>query len=226
MGFQDCDLILTFGDNELHSLSAILSFLNEVDGTSLLITNIHWSRRVLPVFRIPHHILKTLEPTKERANNERKLLKTRHRFQVLPVQDSFVLLQRLNTTRLAGRSRQKRRNGEEAEARASLKESQIYPYNMSTDEMAWYEWTKDRSSFIMNNQIESEIQPNNRDAGPKFDLLRYRNPPSNSNFDFRPKMKNTNTSIPQHLEFLPPKILPGATVLSSYPRSGNTLLRR
>jgi hypothetical protein len=76
------------------------------------------------------------------------------------------------------------------------------------------------------NPFESEIpvQPNsNRDAGPKFDLLRYRNPPSNSAFDFRPKMMNT--SIPQHLEFLPPKILPGATVLSSYPRSGNTLLR-
>ena len=217
MGFQDCDLILTFGDNELHSLSAILSFLNEVDGTSLLITNIHWSRRVLPVFRIPHHILKTLEPeptAEERTDNVRKLLKTRHRFQVLPVQDSLVLLQRLNTIRLAGRLRvcQKRRNGKEAEAIASLKEHQIYPYNKSTDEMAWYEWTNLRLDFIM-NQIESEIQPNSyRDAGPKFDLLRYRNPPSNTTFEYRLPMRNT--SIPCHLE-LAPKILPGATVLSS-----------
>lgn len=72
-------------------LSVILSFLSESDGVALLITNQRLSRLVLPMYRIP----KPAEIQIGSSSNQH-----RYQFRVVPVQDSSILLDRLNTKRL------------------------------------------------------------------------------------------------------------------------------
>jgi hypothetical protein len=82
---------------------------------------------------------------------------------------------------------------------------------MSTEEIAWHEWMDNRTNYRNHGH---HVWP------PKFQLLRYRNPPVNSIHSFRQTILERNI-----IDSPPPKIVPKATVLSSYPRSGNTLLR-
>jgi Sulfotransferase domain len=94
-----------------YPLSLILCHLQEVEGTSLLITCKRFANHVLPLFR-----LKRQDLIKVRA-------KHRHQFLEYPAQDPEVLLQRLNTHRLR--------------KRLLLKSSQqSYEINKTTGELA------------------------------------------------------------------------------------------
>lgn len=76
----------------LYPLSVILSFLNETEGVSLLITKKIYASQVLPIFRCPS------DPLKITTHH-------RHRFWGAPVQDPPILLDRLNSRRLQKRKR-------------------------------------------------------------------------------------------------------------------------
>lgn len=80
------------------SLSIILSFLSEEEGTSLLITKKHFATKILPIFRVKGSAHELLTTNKRQQEN-------RHRFAVFPVQDPSVLIDRLNTRRLYKRKR-------------------------------------------------------------------------------------------------------------------------
>lgn len=205
---SESELICLLGEKR-YILSVILSFLTEVDGTCTLITNRAWSKNLLPIFHVPHHLLVQngiVDDEWQRSNNgtknERRLRKQRHRFIPLPIQCPVVLLDRLNTTRLKKRIDYK--------AKTSYMDI-AYPSNMSTDEIAWYEWTKARQDFATGM---TKLDKNFFQNDSHLQLLRYRT----SSYLFKNNMIPMGCSIP-------PKILGGATVLVSYPRSGNTLLR-
>jgi hypothetical protein len=167
---------------------------------------------ILPLFEVNYldSIIETRNTT-ENENNigiRRALKKRRHQFRLIPVQDSLFLLERLNTKRLARRIRYASKQVASFEI---LPVHELYPQNMSTEEIAWHEWVENRTNYGNHGH---HVWP------PELQLLRYRSPPDNSMHDFK------RTILGQYIIYsTPPKILPKATVLSSYPRSGNTLLR-
>ena len=189
--------------------SVILSFLNEIDGTCFLITNKAWTRKVLPLFLIPPNKVPLLFGQQHNNGNIHQLKRSRHFFQVRPVMDSTVLLMRSSTVRLARRLRRmsvaRRRSAHlpilihKSELKKKIG-GQCYPLNMTTEEIAWYEWNKTRI-FMSTPEWPSSLE-----------LLRYRKPP-------------LSISLSNHADNLPPKIMRGVTLLASYPRSGNSLLR-
>ena len=78
-------------DLGLYSLSVILSYLTETEGTSLLITGKRYACQILPLFR-----LRKIQQMSVQIHDTKR----RHRFIVSPVQDPNVLLDRLNTRKL------------------------------------------------------------------------------------------------------------------------------
>jgi Sulfotransferase domain len=101
-----------------YPLSLILSYLEEIEGISLLICCKRFAANVLPLFR-----------RKEAEILSRK--KQRYKFIEYPVQDPDLLLQRLNTRRLRWRM---------SLARSRKLDSRCYEYNMTTRELAIHEW--------------------------------------------------------------------------------------
>lgn len=75
-----------------YPISVVLSYLKPIEGVAFLITSKRFARQLLPVFRLPDPIL---------LSDGR--LVHQYRFQVVPVQDPSVLLDRLNTRRLGKR---------------------------------------------------------------------------------------------------------------------------
>eukprot|EP00797_Seminavis_robusta_P013081 Sro2019_g311270.1 WSC domain containing (237) ;mRNA; r:2-827 len=144
---------------DFYPLTIVLTYLGEVDGTRLLLTKKKYAKQILPMFQ-----------WRRAGNAERQ---QRYRFQVSPVQDPVVLLQRLNTRRLKRRTLSRdsnsSKNGAAATGAATSK-------GLSTVRRANWEW--------------EEITPPNN---------------------------NSPWSILQQNR--------GVTLLLSYPRSGNTLLR-
>jgi hypothetical protein len=220
--------LLFYLDQQRYAISVILSFLDEIDGTCMLITN-KTLKRMLPLFNIAPHLLKEdrISIVREHGHdnggdNTSRLKKVRHFYKPLPIQCPAVLLDRLNTERLSRRIRLNCKNSAGI-AEAGTKYS--YPLNMTTEEIAWTEWTHERSQFITYQQQNTTDVSNKVPTSfysSKLELLRYRSPPPPSKTIYNFKLQ-----IPQSISstgFIP-KILPGATVLASYPRSGNTLLR-
>lgn len=219
------NIVHYLNEQQRYILSVILSFLNENDGTSLLITNKTWTYRILPMFQLlinKHDNGSSIGSSigKEQVNNNiRKLKQARHLFIVIPVEDSNILLARLNTRRLANRIRTQRRkvNGNKKQCRTMINnQGCCYPINMNTNEIAWHEWNQSRLYY---NTYDHLLDHNdNQDGGgyhpidSRLELLRYRTPP--------PTYK-----IPNQITPLPPKLLPNTTLLTSYPRSGNSLFR-
>jgi len=169
-------------------LSMILSFLNETEGTSLLITQKRYSKNILPLFRLPRRntaegklvvLTATEKPTNGKICSARACWKNRHRFVEFPVQDPHVLLERLNTRRLAKRQKQKSRP--------------TYQSNMTTQELANME--------CISSQKDQKFPPQLR-------LLRFGKFCWNQGQ--QQQQQNSFSTI---------------SVLTSYPRSGNTLMR-
>lgn len=165
----------------LYPLSVILSFLNELEGTSFLLTKKLYAKQVLPIFQIKAN------PGLIVVNAQKK----RHKFQVSPVRDPAVLLQRLNTRRLAKRKRK-------GEFRESNRESEPET-GLSTVELANAEWGQAQRHFEKHGSFVHS---------PPLELLRFLNQTANSADNTRQLLEKS-----------------GITLLVSYPRSGNTLLR-
>jgi hypothetical protein len=151
-----------------YPLSAVLSFLTELEGTCLLITKKKYAASILPLFR-----LKGDSDGLDGLNIQNVKHRNRHRFLVIPVQDPTVLLARINTRRLG-----RRRNRVTA--------------GLTTTSMATQEWTQDQ-------QTQTYQYP------PELELLR-----------FWDRLSDNDNELRQQF---------AGTVLVSYPRSGNSLLR-
>ena len=99
-------MMTTIGINSLgrYALSLVLCYLEEHEGTSLLISCKRFARNILPMFRLKN---------KDWLLGLKKVQQHRHRFIEYPAQDQDVLLQRLNTRRLRKRILQRNNSGEE-----------------------------------------------------------------------------------------------------------------
>jgi len=242
--------MLTHLKSQRYVFSTILSFLNECDGTSALITNKTWTRLVLGIYCIPLHILTNTTPG-IRHPSGLDARKKRHKFIVVPVQDPSVLLDRLNTTRLAKRlvTIKTNRKGYEGGTKCGTEHldedededeggsQHCYPKCMTTDEIAWYEWnlSSEPENYEASSSAAAAASSSSSSSLPSLlssaslplpssssstskipvnlELLRYRKPTIQRN------------PTPKQLHRPRPEILPGTTLLASYPRSGNTLLR-
>lgn len=191
-------------------LSYVLSFLDEKDGVNTLRTNKRWYRRMLPIFRIDKNTSNILSPNR-----------TRYRFCILPVQDPYVLLQRLNTKRLAKRIVYYYKKNQSLSS-SSLPchdehESLAYRYNMTTEEIAWYEWEDQQHKTFESSSFNTQQYRH----PCHLELLRYCTPlTQHLSTTIPPSILSTSSSTHPI-----PNILPGVTLLVSYPRSGNTFLR-
>jgi hypothetical protein len=85
-----------------YPLSVILSYLEETEGCSLLLTRTKWAHELLPVFRVPSPL---------RIGGARN----RHKFRVYPVQDAKVRLEQLNTKTLRRRRQRPENNSTTAQ---------------------------------------------------------------------------------------------------------------
>lgn len=213
---QSCNIVEILGYRR-YVISNILSFLCEIDGTSFCVSNKKWSHSVLPIFQIHDYLSannqKEYNSMDQKNEVPRSTRKKRHEFRTMPVQDSIFLLDRINTIRLARRFRLLTKASHIVDI---ISISEIYPLNMTTEEIAWHEWTQQRNNYVHQNISSNYCWP------PKLQLLRYRNPPTQTINNFKSASMVDNLTLTLTL---PPKILPKATVLTSYPRSGNTLLR-
>lgn len=173
---------------ERYSLSIILSFLQETEGTCLLITKRRYVTQILPIFRCkpssnPLEDFLTSRVNVDAQQKQKTKTKNRHRFRVIPVQDPTTLLARLNTKRL-------------------FRRGQRCWTGLTCQEIAAVEWKR------MRQQQQHDDDDTNKAATtrsswwrPPLELLRFLD-------DKDSEMKRIQT-----------------TLLVSYPRSGNTLLR-
>ena len=162
---QSCPILTYLTPNQRFALSNILSFLTETEGTSLLITNKSWSRKILPLFQLPDHhplLLLDIDQLSISSPKGKEKKKLRHEFIVMPIQDSNVLLAKLNTKRLHARIKKYKQQRQQEESMKTangslhhlknINENQ-YPVNMTTEEIAWHEWIQSRSDFMMYHNL-------------------------------------------------------------------------
>jgi Sulfotransferase domain len=76
------------------ALSVVASYLTECEGTCLFLSKKQWTKQFLPIFRLPPH-----EHLLKNADHPYRKPRHRHTFMVIPVQDTSIRLQRLNTRR-------------------------------------------------------------------------------------------------------------------------------
>jgi hypothetical protein len=228
-------------------LSNILSFLDEVDGTCLLIANKTFTKRVLPLFELPQElvVLKRTDParkdngTKEgsvnddgRERSKLQIQKRKHKFVVMPVQDPSVLLDRFNTRQLYQRNcvyaYHKNEGGAKRERR--------YRTGLTAAELAEYEHTllglmcrcQSRLAGIEIN-VDDYWRSILSSMPATFELRRFR---INAKETLQHSQSScscacTNSQVTKGVE-KPSDVNNdggGVTLLTSYPRSGNSLLR-
>jgi len=182
-----------------YALSIILTYLTECDGgVSLLITNKRFTRYILPLFRLrlSKGEQELLVVVNNNNNNKQKKQKNRHQFVEYPAQDPELLLQRLNTRRLRKRL---------------IRRGRVVNDNNDNDDSCPYEWNKTTHQLAVSEQQQRQQlseQQNCQQRPAEEELLRF----------LMASDKTASSSSATTL-LVPP------SVLVSYPRSGNTLLR-
>ena len=176
-------------NNQRFILSVIVSFLNEDDGTSFLITNKSWTKSILPLFELPIDRLYLVSNTTTTSSSSPplRIKKKRHLFKVIPVQDSQTLCDRLNTRRLAKRINLFANHQHRQQFYRSIS-------NKNMNQIAWDEWQISRihasiTPLLSNrSSINIEHDNNNNDdhddshnwQTTNLELLRFRAQPKDS----------------------------------------------
>lgn len=236
------------------ALSVVLSYLEENEGTSLMLCKRTWTRNLLPVFRLPDEVddevVEVVEGDFHRGDERPsaglvrgadgtpsqtdagkghgggdngdapikvlrrggsgggttgrlRIRQHRHRFIVVPVPDPTVRLARLNTRRY--RRRRRLRLQRHQRSTADMGPDELA--GMTTQQMARHEFTLSVGSPIGGGDGQMQVPP------PPQMLL---SPPL---LQFHRPSLGLRAGRGRSL------FLTGTTLLASYPRSGNTLLR-
>ena len=208
-----------------YPFSFVLSFLTECDGaTAALLTNKYLCYNILPLFQrniSDIHVNSNETKSKCKHDNVRRLRKIRHIYIPFKSQEPSTLLARLNTRRLRYRIQAfKKKNAKEV-----IIDNPIYPLHMSTNEIAEFEWSQSQKN-LQNDQ--NQRFPQHLES--KFELLRF--PSVTSASTLKSNIKSVQTSkianaIPNLSELQKQHVFPidEVTLLASYPRCGNSLLR-
>lgn len=237
-----------------HTISIILSYLQQTppasdqktshpiqphnrDALSLLITTKRFAYAILPLFRVPrqvcHHYHYKLDDGSCIAIIEK------YRFLVLPIQDPVTLLDRLNTKRLRRRILWAKKNSSRNEPAQNATKKSCYMYGRSTDELAVEEWTilQVNHDAKQKKGIEVKVWPAHlellrfldqygsvHEAKNKLEQTNQSKRTAQLPFCLRPSMSKINNTIAISNNS-GNAFRPGVVLLTSYPRSGNTLLR-
>lgn len=155
-------------------LSVILSFLGELDGTSLLLCRKRWTKSILPIFRLPS--LSAAQGNHVHPSETLVCKKYRHRYIVYPVPDAATRLDRRNT-------RKWRRKW-----KILTEEKQKGRINLSIQDLAKKEWMEQHSSKKEN------VTTSGTDHKTQHPLLQFWSPTLE---------KSLLSSTPQSSLFLP-----------------------
>ena len=211
-----------------YPLTIILSYLTEQDGVLFLITKRKFASQILPLFlvggetgnqpandatqncdknEIDSTVNRNLDVNDVTSQEHGTRNRKHYQFKVSPVQDPNMLLDRLNTRRLYQRQRRVHRT---SSSTSTTQIAYIVKSHQTVSEMANAEWQQ---------QAHGHVSPSHQWLyPPELELLRFKSI-SNNNIsnhtgrvfqDLFQSQKNTDQNI---------------TLLVSYPRSGNTLLR-
>jgi hypothetical protein len=212
------------------------------DAISLLLTNKRFAYAILPLFRLPKHLCKIHQVDIANDDNELKtvVLVENYRFITLPIQDPTTLLDRLNTRRLRKRIVWKK----ETKLNYDSEYQTCYQIGRTVEELSLEEWLISQIHLRGNINGIEDSSMHFQKWPAHLELLRF----SDSTFlddenTCEPKVNSTDKRVkklfrfrnkkPQELvnptsaEWLP-KCNPfgnATTLLTSYPRSGNSLMR-
>ena len=225
-------------------LSLILSYLQQPlgechkrrphnsDGIALLLTSRRLAYAILPMFRVPKHVGRSINQFDQDSGGW-KCIVERLRFVPLPIIDPRTLLDRLNTRRIRRRikwvhERQKDGTGDEFVGAI------CYQRGRTVEELACEEWAVSRLTY---DESENDGDHNGsaqwRIWPAHLELLRFLPndviessvfklpggvPRFNASLKPKPKSSRVTDAAPHDAR-------KGITLLASYPRSGNTLLR-
>ena len=219
----------------LRCLSIVLSYLEECEGTSLLLSQkFYWTDTILPLLRVPQESRPNNNNSNNTNNNNsnNKKEKHRHRFSgrnhtpVIKIPDALTRLERLNTRRWNKRHhhhRRRQRMGKLPTANEKTEKENIEfesgnrsscHRNLTITALADQEWNETVST---NEESESESETSNsarETENNSSSTSTMNSPPLLRFFHHGQKNKHQRTLFK-----------PGTTCLASYPRSGNTLLR-
>ena len=233
------------------AISIVLSYLQQPtitthtkaphnrDAISLLLTNKRFAFVILPLFRLPKRLCKIheYEATKKDGSHHTVVMVEKYRFATLPIQDPRTLLDRLNTRRLRSRIvyTQQRRKPSSSECQNN------YQFGRTIEELALEEWVMlqihhaDGATESEDNQLI--VWPAHLELLQFSDCTFYNNTSdSKDNVERRIKFKKLFRLCGRKPKDFTPvsdgSWLPQCnvfgndiTLLSSYPRSGNTLMR-
>lgn len=234
------------------TISVILSYLQQPpitthtkaphnrDAISLLITNKRFAFVILPLFRLPKRLCKIheYEASKKDGSLHTVVMVEKYRFVTLPIQDPRTLLDRLNTRRLRRRIvyTQQRRKQSSSECQNN------YQFGRTIEELALEEWVMlqihyadKEAAACEDNQLR--VWPAHLELLQFSDCSFYNGPVDSKDNEERRIMfkKLFRLCGRKQKEFTPVSDgswLPSCnvfgndiTLLSSYPRSGNTLMR-
>jgi hypothetical protein len=242
---------LTLSDLPRNTLSLVLSYLQQAtsndstndlkgphnrDAISLLITIKRFAFAILPLFRLPKHLCRIHEyKVKKDGVCNTVVMVERYRFIMLPIQDPRTLLDRLNTRRLRRRIKFKKKQQQQLN-------HNCYQYGRTIEELSLEEWLMlqihHRADKKLIKEGQLQIWP------VHLELLRFNNCTfydehvcSKEDAEKKIKFKklsrllcrkpNGLTETDQNENWIPSCDTFGSdiTLLSSYPRSGNTLMR-
>eukprot|EP00531_Pseudo-nitzschia_arenysensis_P003836 CAMPEP_0116155218 /NCGR_PEP_ID=MMETSP0329-20121206/22191_1 /TAXON_ID=697910 /ORGANISM="Pseudo-nitzschia arenysensis, Strain B593" /LENGTH=510 /DNA_ID=CAMNT_0003652239 /DNA_START=265 /DNA_END=1794 /DNA_ORIENTATION=+ len=191
----------------LRCLTIVLSYLEECEGTSFLLTQkCYWTDTILPILRIK------LPPEfgNDDSNNARKhrhRMSGRHREPLIKIPDATTRLDRLNTRRYNKRHRRKGKHQRINDCQNDNDSDNHSCQNFPLAVLAKDEWNETTTTTI---STISTISTENNNHRRRSELM---NPPLL-------RFYNEQSYTKRQLLFAP-----GTTCLASYPRSGNTLLR-
>jgi hypothetical protein len=203
------------------------------DAISLLLTNRRFAFAILPLFRLPKQLCKVHQFEVKNGSSEviTVLLVEKYRFIMLPIQDPRTLLDRLNTRRLRRRFEYIKQQQE------TPGNPNCYQFGRSLEELALEEWL---ISQIRHREGADAIEDKQYRVWPAhLELLRFSDRTIYDDEHTDTTVKKTKfkklfrlcgrklKDVSQTDEWLPQcnPFATGITLLSSYPRSGNTLMR-
>ncbi|EJK54022.1 hypothetical protein THAOC_26431 [Thalassiosira oceanica] len=233
-------------------LSLILSYLQQpldechkrrphnCDGIALLLTSRRFAYAILPMFRVPKHVCRSINQFDQDSGGW-KCIVERLRFVPLPIIDPRTLLDRLNTRRIRRRIKwvHERQN---CSTDDEFVDAICFQRGRTVEELAYEEWAVSRLTY--DDESENDNDHNGsaqwRIWPAHLELLRFS---LSEGVESNPEVQSQQTGkLPQAVsrfsaslklklksnlvtDAAPHGARKGITLLASYPRSGNTLLR-
>ena len=147
----------------LRCLSIVLSYLEEFEGTSFLLSqNQYWADTILPLLRIPS--------SGNKSKKHRHKFSLRNNASVIRIPDASTRLERLNTRRWNTQQRRRRQRAKKQPQLQAQKTTSPKEINRSTTELAEQDWNK---TVATDDNIQDDATPSEQSTLAMPPLLRF-----------------------------------------------------